>query len=118
MKFSSIIVKYLIVAFVLYVFGQMLLPTIAILNGSGVRVLDARITVSDTDLKFWTLGKGEDKQLSYSLFQKEGKYRYYFVLKNNITLSGECGYVKNLELLKSVIFLISDDKVVYSGEIR
>jgi hypothetical protein len=44
------------------------------------------------------------------------KYRYHFVLKNNITLRSECGDIKNFEFGKHVIFLISDDNVIYDGE--
>jgi hypothetical protein len=100
----------------LYTIGTILLPQVTILNSSDKRVVDAKITISDTDLEFWSLNDGDTKELYYSIFQKEGKYRYHFALKNNITLSGECGDIKNFEFGKRVIFLISDDKVIYDGE--
>lgn len=100
----------------LYLFGTVLLPQVTILNSSGESVVDAKITLSDSDLEFWSLNDGDTKELYYSIFQKEGKYRYHFALKNNITLSGECGDIKNFELGKHVIFLISDNKVIYDGE--
>jgi hypothetical protein len=108
---------YLPFAFIfLYTIGTILLPQVAILNSSDKRVVDAKITISDTDLEFWSLNDGDTKEHYYSIFQKEGKYRYHFALKNNITLSGECGDIKNFEFGKRVIFLISDDKVIYDGE--
>jgi hypothetical protein len=108
---------YLPFAFIfLYTIGTILLPQVTILNSSDKRVVDAKITISDTDLEFWSLNDGDTKELYYSIFQKEGKYRYHFALKNNITLSGECGDIKNFEFGKRVIFLISDDKVIYDGE--
>ena len=80
-----------------------------------MRVVDANVSPPYSDLKFWSLNDGDSDELYYSIFQKEGKYRYHFALKNNITLSGECGQVKNFEFGKRVIFLISDDKIIYSS---
>ena len=91
------------------------MPQVTISNSSNFRIVDANISTSYSDLKFWSLNDGDSKDLYYSIFQKEGKYRYHFSLKNNITLSGECGYIKNFEFSKRVIFLISDDKVIYSS---
>ena len=110
-------IVYITVLFIILIsLGTIFTPQVTLLNSSNIRIVDANISTSYSDLKFWSLNDGDDKDLYYSIFQKEGKYRYHFSLKNNITLSGECGYVKNFEFGKRVIFLISDDKVIYSSD--
>ncbi|MEP1385423.1 MAG: hypothetical protein ABJK64_16705 [Paraglaciecola sp.] len=113
--YSSKKLSLLFLIIPLYVIGINFVPQVTILNSSNIRIVDAKITTPNSDLKFWSLNDGEDKELHYSIFQKEGKYRYDFYLNNNITLSGECGFVKNFEFGKRVIFLVSDDKVIYSS---
>ena len=108
-------ILYLPLFIILYTLGTIFMPQVTISNSSNFRIVDANISTSYSDLKFWSLNDGDSKDLYYSIFQKEGKYRYHFSLKNNITLSGECGYIKNFEFSKRVIFLISDDKVIYSS---
>ncbi|MFT2089916.1 hypothetical protein [Paraglaciecola sp. 2405UD69-4] len=113
--YSSKKLSLLFLIIPLYFIGINLVPQVTILNSSNIRIVDAKITTPNSDLKFWSLNDGEDKELHYSIFQKEGKYRYDFSLNNNITLSGECGFVNNFEFGKRVIFLVSDDKVIYSS---
>ena len=108
-------ILYLPLFIILYTLGTIFMPQVTISNSSNFRIVDANISTSYSDLKFWSLNDGDSKDLYYSIFQKEGKYRYHFSLKNNITLSGECGYIKNFEFSKRVIFLISDDNVIYSS---
>ncbi|MEP2652183.1 MAG: hypothetical protein ABJH06_09310 [Paraglaciecola sp.] len=113
--YSSKKLSLLFLIIPLYVIGINFVPQVTVLNSSNIRIVDAKITTPNSDLKFWSLNDGEDKELHYSIFQKEGKYRYDFYLNSNITLSGECGFVKNFEFGKRVIFLVSDDKVIYSS---
>ncbi|WP_289031134.1 hypothetical protein [uncultured Paraglaciecola sp.] len=114
-RYSSKKLSLLFLIIPLYIIGINFVPQVTILNSSNIRIVDAKITTPNSDLKFWSLNDGEDKELHYSIFQKEGKYQYDFSLNNNITLSGECGFVNNFEFGKRVIFLVSDDKVIYSN---
>ena len=87
-------------------------PSISLLNSSDTKIIHASIELANEELMFGMLSDGEDKELSYSLLSGNGEYTYRFTLSNNQVLSGKCGYFKNFEVSKRVIFLVSGNQVI------
>lgn len=92
------------------------MPGVTILNSSTLRVTDATVHVQGNELKFWSMNDGEDKSMTYSLFSGNGAFNYSFKLNSGQTLNGSCGTFSNFEIGKRSIFLISDNKVIYSAQ--
>ncbi|MGQ8367195.1 hypothetical protein [Glaciecola sp. 1036] len=114
LKNSKLVTIFSALLFI-YFMCRALYPQVSILNSSGIDAIEVTIWIQNGQLDFNYMRDDETKDFYYSLFSGSGKYHYLIKLKNGVMLEGDCGSFEALEFSKAVIFLISDDKLIYSN---
>jgi len=104
--FTKIILALILIAFSLYHLGFYIMPSVTIFNNSGDTLTRAQVSLPNNRLDFGEIQTAHTNTLHYSLEQNDGVYSYSFFSRNNITLTGECGYVTKNEINKRVLITV------------
>jgi hypothetical protein len=83
------------------------MPSITIINNSGVKIEQAEITLPANHLDFGTIANNQQNTLHYALNQSDGSYHYTFKLTGLSAISDNCGYVTQNEIHKRVFISIN-----------
>ena len=108
----KLLIKILILIFTLlaitYYSVMFIMPSITIINNSGVNIEQAEIALPLNHLDFGSIEKQQKNTLHYSLEQNDGSYQYSFKMIGSADIQGSCGYVTNNEIHKRVFIYVND----------
>jgi hypothetical protein len=87
------------------------MPSVSIINNSGVGIESATIKLPSSHLDFGPISQGQTNTIHYSLQQADGIYDYNFDFADGESIHGKCGYVTQGEINKRVSLIISKQEV-------
>jgi hypothetical protein len=113
MKLIVNIVIVILAAIAIAYYGSFfILPSVTVVNKSGVFIEQVEVALPSSNLNFGALIDGEKNTLHYSLKQVNGLYNYKFTRENSIAFKGSCGYVTSYEFHKRVVITLLKNKQV------
>jgi hypothetical protein len=89
-----------------------IMPSITIINNSGVTIETGKVRLPRSNLDFGSIENGQKNTLHYSLTQADGEYEYKFIFSDDVSISGSCGYLTQNEINKRVSITVTTNKVV------
>lgn len=113
--FSAVVV--IAIAIVAYFGSFYVMPSITLVNNSGMTIETSKVRLSKSKLDFGSVESGHSNTLYYSLNQVDGEYQYEFILSDDSVLDGKCGYLTHNEINKRVSITINENEVVCSERI-
>jgi len=93
--------------FITYYSVMFIMPSITIINTSGVTIDQAEITLPANHLDFGAIVNAQQNTLHYALNQNDGSYQYNFKMTGLADIKGDCGYVTQNEIHKRVYISIN-----------
>ena len=109
--FKKATIAGILIGIFLYCSSLFILPSVTLVNNSGEFIENAKINLPNSSLDFGSLNSGEKNTLHYSLKQKDGTYKYNFIISPNVLVTGECGYVTSNEINKHAVIFINKNDV-------
>jgi hypothetical protein len=113
MKFlAKLVVSIVALLIGVYYASFYVMPSITIVNDSGVLIKQVRVTLPDSHLDFGAIDKHQVNTLHYDLTQNDGVYHYQINFTEADWFKGSCGYITNNEIHKRVVVTIDQHKEV------
>lgn len=112
MKVLISVAVILAIAVFAYYGSFYVMPSITIVNNSGLSIETSKVRLPNSKLDFGKLENGHSNTIHYSLTQADGEYEYKFILSDESLIDGECGYLTQNEINKRVWITINEKEVV------
>ncbi|MCC2615450.1 hypothetical protein LJ739_04250 [Aestuariibacter halophilus] len=109
---SKIVLSLFILLVVAYYGSAFVMPSVTVVNKSGVALEEVEVALPSSNLDFGALENGEENTLHYSLDQSDGVYNYHFKRNSSVIFRGSCGYVTGNELHKRVVITFNENNEV------
>lgn len=109
----KLLLAVMLVLISLYYISRYLLPSVTLINHSGLPLSEVKVSLPDSNLNFGAINPAGKNTIHYSLSQSDGEYRYQMTYSDSQTFSGSCGYLTNNEIHKRVTIIVyQGNKVV------
>jgi hypothetical protein len=87
------------------------MPSITIINNSGVTIESAKVRLPNSNLDFGSVESVQKSTLHYYLSQNDGEYEYKFIFSDDVSIAGACGYLTKNEINKRVSITVTPNEV-------
>ena len=88
------------------------LPSIEIINNSGVQIKQASAELPKSNLDFGLIENGQHNRVYYSLDQNDGTILYEFSFSNGNVVNGSCMYIYDNMVNDRIVIHVNQDEVV------